>query len=138
MTVSVAPKPCQHLLLYIYIHILIRVRPVGVKWYLIMVLISNFLKSKDVECLFMCLLDFYKSCFISCLTFFLLRSAPELTSVANLLHLFFLLLLPRVPILVVSASGCVMCDATSAWLDEQCHISARDLNKWNPVPPKQS
>ena len=31
-------------------------------------------------------------------------------------------------ILVVSASSCVMWDATSAWPDEWCHVRAQDLN----------
>ena len=49
---------------------------------------------------------------------FFLRLAPELTSVANLFFFFS----PKHPgmclyILVVSASGCAMWDATSAWPD---------------------
>ena len=31
-----------------------------------------------------------------------------------------------------------MWDATSAWLDEQCHVHARDPNWWNPGLLKQS
>ena len=41
-------------------------------------------------------------------------------------------------ILVVGPSGCVIWDAASAWLDERCHVHARDLNWWNHRPQKQS
>ena len=53
---------------------------------------------------------------------------------------FLLLLLPKAPqyILVVSASGCAMWDAASAWPDKRCHVCTLDLNQQNPGPPKQS
>ena len=41
-------------------------------------------------------------------------------------------------ILVVGPSSCGMCDATSAWSDEQCHVRTQDLNQRNPGPPKWS
>ena len=49
---------------------------------------------------------------------------------------------PKLPVhsfvLVVSASGCAMEDAVSAWVEEQSHVRAQDLNWQNPRPPKQS
>ena len=40
--------------------------------------------------------------------------------------------------LVVGPSSCGMWDATSAWLDEQCHVRIQDPNQQNPGPPKWS
>ena len=40
--------------------------------------------------------------------------------------------------LVVGPSSCGVLDAASAWLDEQCHVRAQDLNQGNPGPPKHS
>ena len=40
--------------------------------------------------------------------------------------------------LVVGPSSCGMWDAASAWPDEQCQVSAQDLNLQNPGLPKQS
>ena len=51
---------------------------------------------------------------------------------------------PQIPpvhsciILVLGTSGSGMWDAASAWLDEQCHVRAQDLNQWNPGLPKWS
>ena len=36
---------------------------------------------------------------------------------------------------VVSPSSCGMWDAASAWVDEQCHVRAQDLNQRNTGPP---
>ena len=41
-------------------------------------------------------------------------------------------------ILVVSASGCAMWDVAYAWPEERCHVHARDPNRWNPAPLRQS
>ncbi|XP_070127842.1 retinol dehydrogenase 16 isoform X2 [Equus caballus] len=38
----------------------------------------------------------------------------------------------------VGPSGSAVWDATSAWLDEQCHVCTQDLNWWNPAPRKRS
>ena len=40
--------------------------------------------------------------------------------------------------LVAGPSGCAMWDATSAWLDEQGHVHAPDLNQQNPGLAKRS
>ena len=61
----------------------------------------------------------------------------HLRSVANLIFFHLLLLSKAHPstllyVLVVSASGCAVWDATSAWLDEWCHVHAQDPNQQNP------
>ena len=40
--------------------------------------------------------------------------------------------------LAVGPSSCGTWNATSAWLDERCHLRAQDPNHGNPRPPKQS
>ena len=59
------------------------------------------------------------------------------------LRFYFSFFSPKPPIhscifLVVGPSSCGMWDATSAWLDEQCHVLAQDPNRQNPRLPKQS
>ena len=54
---------------------------------------------------------------------------------------FFLILLLKAPqyrveILVVSASGCAMGDATSAWPDEQCHVCTQGSELAKPWAAK--
>ena len=67
--------------------------------------------------------------------------APELTSVANLLLFGFFFFSPKHPstqlyILAVGPAGCAMWDATSAWLDERCHVRAQNPNQGKPGPLK--
>ena len=53
MTVPITPHPCQHLVLSVFFLIVI---PLGVKWYLIVVLICISLMANDIERFFICLL----------------------------------------------------------------------------------
>ena len=53
MTVPITPHPCQHLVLSVFF---LTVIPLGVKWYLIVVLICMSLMANDIEYLFTCLL----------------------------------------------------------------------------------
>ena len=53
--VLISPHPCQHLLLSaFFLFLFSKVNLVGVKWYLVVVLICIFLMTKDVEHLFTC------------------------------------------------------------------------------------
>ena len=64
MRVPVAPHPRQHLVLSVFWILAILI---GVKWYLMAVLICNFLLTYDVEYLFMCLFAICISSVVRCL-----------------------------------------------------------------------
>ena len=88
--------------------------------------------------------DFHFSRSFNMHSFFFLRLASELITVANLFFLFFLLFLPKSPqyiavyILVVGPSGFSMWDITSTWPNEWFLVHAQDptsetLGCWSRV-----